>query len=309
MTIVWTALAIGLCFTAALAFRKALQWSRWSLALAWLAATIVTAWAPCLVPLAAKPARFLVALVAVAMLTKLYDLFRQHSLSQALTLPEYATYLTNWFWLVLRRSPPAIARADDWKRLKWPAALSIFTACLSYDLFRNNVAAISFDNEHVLKVTIVVMLTAFLANLGAIIWRLNGGLAWDPMLNPALACTPADFWRRWNVPAQHFFHEYVFLPAGGRRNPVRATLLTFVISGLIHEYVFGIATGRLQGWQLLFFSIQGVATVITSRWRARGWLCFPLFIGTLAFNLATSTLFFISVNEVVPFYIPRRTSL
>jgi len=28
---------------------------------------------------------------------------------------------------------------------------------------------------------------------------------------------------------------------------------------LMHEYVFGVATGRVQGWQMLFFTVQGCA--------------------------------------------------
>ena len=55
-----------------------------------------------------------------------------------------------------------------------------------------------------------------------------------------LARTPAEFWRVDNRPAGQFLHEYVFKPAGGVTRPLRATFLTFLVSGLVHEYVFDI---------------------------------------------------------------------
>jgi hypothetical protein len=96
--------------------------------------------------------------------------------------------------------------------------------------------------------------------------------------------------------------EYAFLPAGGPRRAVRATLVTFGVSGLVHEYVFGIASGRVQGWQLLFFMLQGVAVVATMRIRPRGRMMLAWVAGTAAFNLASSVFFFLCVNQVLPFY-------
>lgn len=102
--------------------------------------------------------------------------------------------------------------------------------------------------------------------------------------------------------AQQFFYEDVFKPAGGLRFPVRATLVTFAFSALVHEYVFGIAIGRVQGYQTAFFLLQGVATAATVRVKVRGWTAALWFAGTFAFNLASSVLFFASTNAVLPFY-------
>ena len=56
-----------------------------------------------------------------------------------------------------------------------------------------------------------------------------------------------------------------------RGGPVFATLAVFAVSGLMHEYVFGVATGRVQGWQMLFFMVQGCAAAATLRVRPTGW--------------------------------------
>jgi D-alanyl-lipoteichoic acid acyltransferase DltB (MBOAT superfamily) len=127
------------------------------------------------------------------------------------------------------------------------------------------------------------------------------------MANLFASQTPAMFWRRWNRPAQQFFHEYAFKPAGGQRWPVRSTLMTFAVSGLVHEYVFGITAGYFHGWQMAFFMLQGCAVAATMRTRPSRNVLSLWVAATLAFNLAASVLFFKSIDAVLPFYAPRGT--
>ncbi len=120
---------------------------------------------------------------------------------------------------------------------------------------------------------------------------------------PLLARTPADFWRRYNRVFQQYFHENVFKRAGGRRSPVAVTILIFLLSGLMHEYVFGIAIGRVQGFQTAFFLTQGIAVAATLRVKPRGRPAVLAWTGaTLAFNLVTSLLFFLSFHAIVRLY-------
>jgi hypothetical protein len=53
--------------------------------------------------------------------------------------------------------------------------------------------------------------------------------ALEPMARPELAPTSAEFWRRWNRPAQQFFYEDVFKPCGGLRAPVRGALASLSV--------------------------------------------------------------------------------
>ena len=66
--------------------------------------------------------------------------------------------------------------------------------------------------------------------------------------------------------------------------------------------VFGVATGRVQGYQMIFFLINGCAVAATLHARPRGWQVVPWIAGTVAFNLGSSVFFFASLNAVVPFY-------
>jgi len=117
-----------------------------------------------------------------------------------------------------------------------------------------------------------------------------------------LASSPAEFWRRYNRPVQQFFHDDLFLPWGGRRAPIRVTFSAFVVSALVHEYVFGIIVGRVQGYQTLFFLIQGLAVIATLRARPHRGMKWIARAATLTFNLVSSVLFFASLNQILPFY-------
>ena len=301
----WTLFAILTSFAAALIFRLALDLNRFGRSTAWLVSSLVVAFAPWLVPETDLPRRFVAALVSVAVLVKLYDLYRQPKLAQRLTLTSYASYLANWGWLVLRKPPPGVPVDRDFKQLILSIPLLILVGGVCKVVFSTDFSDVPFAVEHCLKVTTLVTAVILLANASARAWRLLGGRSLEPMHNPALARTPADFWRRWNRPAQQFFQEYAFDASDGFHHPVRGILVSFAASGIVHEYVFGIATGRVQGWQFLYFALNGIATVATSRIRPRGWMALPLVTGTFAFNLALAVIFFRSVNSVFPFYSPR----
>jgi hypothetical protein len=300
----WIALALatGVALAAALAFYPALRLTGRGRTLACLVCSAAVGVSPCLIPLEANPLRFLASLFAITLLVKLYDLHRSAPLALRLSLWGYLAYLPNGFWLVLRREPSRPPMPLDLRRLGFRAPAALASVLLCVGLYRVNWSTVWFPLEHVLKVAAVASAVVLLTKAAAAASRLLGGVALDFMNNPLVAPTPADFWRRWNVPAQQFLNEYTFQPAGGPRRAVRATLVTFAVSGLVHEYVFGVASGRVQGWQLLFFMLQGVAVVATMRIRPRGRITLLWVAGTWVFNLASSALFFLSVNQVLPFY-------
>lgn len=300
-----TAIAILLSFSSGLLFRLGLAWPAWARTTAWLSASIAVALTPCMIPLASPRHRLVASLVAIMFLVKLYDAFRRPLAARELSLREYATYLFNGFWLVVRQRPSRTRATYHWERLSVAGPLAVAAILLAVYLFSWDWTKWPFVVEHGAKVSVTVIGIAAIANSLACLWRLVGGDAWIPMENPAAAITPADFWRRWNRPVQQFFQEHVFPAGGGFRRPVRAILSTFAVSGLIHEYVFGMAAGRVQGWQFLFFMTQGFATVMTVRVSPRGWRTPAWFACTVIFNLATAVFFFKSIDAIFPFYATR----
>ena len=156
--------------------------------------------------------------------------------------------------------------------------------------------------EHIAKAVSFFLGIQFLPNAIAAAARLGGFAATDFAGAYFLAATPAEFWRRYNRPVDQFMIEYVFRPSGGMRHPIRSVLLVFLISGVIHEYVFDVAAGRVLGTQMAFFMIQGLAVAATVRVRLRGWGRAGGVVMTFAFNLASVWLFLQSLDAVLPVY-------
>ena len=85
-------------------------------------------------------------------------------------------------------------------------------------------------------------------------------------------------------------------------NSTFATLLVFVLSGAVHEYVFAMAIGRIQGFQMSFFFIQGIAVMLTIRIKPHGWGAVVWWSATVLFNLAVSVIFYASWHQVGAIY-------
>jgi hypothetical protein len=275
--------------------------------LAFSVLTTLVLLAPLLVAEEERFGRFLAALFAVALAVKLFDLHLGAGRGDFPGFRATFAFLINLTSIVLRKLhlEPRPARREDWRRSVAMGLASIPGVALFFGSFRLDWRGVPFAVEHCVKVLLFFLLIVPASSAGAAIWRLLGGRTREPMDNPFASDTPADFWRRHNRPAQQFFLEDVFKPIGGIRRPIRGTMATFLVSGLIHEYLFIISVGRVRGYQVAFFLIQGVAVVLTMGLQPRGWWRALGIASTITFNLATGTLFFASIDEVAPFYARR----
>ena len=183
--------------------------------LAWLTCSTIVALSPCLIPVTSSVQRMAGTLVAVALMAKLYDVLRAADLHCQKGLRSYMTWLPNCFWLVAQKVPPFQPRHHDWSRLPRAIVLAAGSLAILVLVFGHDWATCPFALEHGVKAAVTFCAVVSLAGLGAVAYRLLGGDALDPMASPAGAATPAEFWRRWNRPAQQFFQEYAFRPAGG----------------------------------------------------------------------------------------------
>ena len=298
------AIALTTSYLAALLFFPALRLKRPKRTTVFVTLAVIIALSPLWVPLNTPSVRFLVALNATALLVKLYDLHVAADRSLSPGFLSFVAFLPNWFSVVWRRlgAEPRPTFRQVLVRLGhscWKAALAVV---LLVWLFGKDWAGTPFVLEHCAKTLAVFVALIPASALAAALWRLTGGRAREFMDAPLLAATPAEFWRRYNRPAQQFLYEDVFKRAGALRAPTRATLLTFVVSALLHEYVFGVSLGRVQGYQTLFFLLQGVGVAATMRIRPAGWKVWPWIGLTWMLNLATSLFFFASVAGVFPLY-------
>ncbi|QDV35938.1 MBOAT family protein [Tautonia plasticadhaerens] len=260
--------------------------------------------APWIVPAEHRLLRFLASIAAVTFGVKVYDHHVGASLGHRPGFVRFEASLPNGLALVDRRPDPGprpSAEEDRGRLLPSAVRLSVGLAAMA-SAFLFEWRGIPFLVEHAVKVTAFFLVLVPTSRLLTSALRLLGVRGIDPMANPFASRTPADFWRRYNRPVNHFFRADVFGRLDGRTAPIRATLAVFAVSAIIHEYVFLAPVGRVQGYQLAFFGLQGGAVAATWAVRPRGASIIPWVISTFAFNVATGVLFFASIAQVVPFY-------
>lgn len=261
-------------------------------------------WSPWLIPSGSSVLRFLASISAAMLALKVIDVSIDLKKRRLLSWQQYVHFLANPFThvrrsLVHERRPQL---EENLLRLVQGSIGCAIAVATLFGLYIVDWSGIPFLIEHVSKVVSLMLAISSGLTGAAAIWRLGGGTARDFMNKPFAARTPADFWRRYNRNVQQFFRYNVFNGNEGRRKPIRTMLLVFALSALLHELIFLAAVGRVQGYQTAFFVLQGLAAASTARVKVKGWPVVPWMIGTLAFNLLPSVLFFASINGVAPFY-------
>ena len=249
--------------------------------------------------------RCLLATTFVFFVIKGWDVHLHPSSYRDLRVREYIIFLMNHCSFVPGKPHDTRAYPRIGQRVRYfviRTAHIVLASALLFVVFQCNWTAYSFWPEHVVKAlcSLVWIVCAF--KLYGAIWRMSGTRTKAYATNLWSIGTPADFWRRCHKLAHQWFYQDVFRQAGGTRHPTPALWLTFVVSGLLHEYIISISLGRVTGYMLLFFVLQGVATSLTWRCVPSGAARVAGFMLTYAFLATSSVYFFVAVNEGISFY-------
>lgn len=300
-------LALGIAFAAATCFYPTLRfgWRPRLVALVVLIGIVLSS--PLVIAAHARPLRLLAAVIAVTVAVKLWDLHRGQMDGTRPGFGQFLLYLPNPFNVVWRKVSiePRPPRRADLLRVVFGTMGSAGAVGICFVVFAAHWRRLPLALEHCTKLPALFLVILVIPNTLAAGYRLLGIPSTDFSNNFFLARTPAEFWRGYNRPAAQFLRYDVFAAVHGSRLPVLGALATFAISGLFHEYVFDLPAGRVQGYQLAFFVIQGVASIATARLRPSGWRGVACNFATIAFMLAMGALFFAAMNESVPFYVRR----
>ena len=180
----------------------------------------------------------------------------------------------------------------------------------------NQIALIrsSFALKHTVMLLTFVLAIESLSRALCGLERLAGFDTTPIIRNAYLSRTVSQFWQRYNYRIHDWLYRNVFQATGGRRAPVRSLLLVFLVSGLFHEMTFALATSRLTGYQLAFFTIQGPAALASGRLERlarRGGIRGKLTAhgATIVFVAFTSVLFFDGVSKIFPFVYASQSPL
>lgn len=259
--------------------------------------------------------RCVMAIVAFELVGKIVDYYRVNVRRPGpfSGYPGYLRCLNPFPFMMLtcvqrgRRPLPDVRPATEWIRLLLSLAVMTVAILCFLMSFQLQAARTCFAVDHLVKMLCFILTVDALSQAVRGVERLTGHEVIPLLEYSSLARTPADFWRRYNRRVGTWLYRFVFVPAGGRAHKARAVLITFFVNGLIHEYVFGIGQGRIDGYQLTFFMLQGLGVLASPALEALGRRCGragpPLVrLTTLAFLLATSVFFFASLSRSFPMF-------
>lgn len=279
---------------------------------AWCLAPIPLA-CPLLIPSDQVVLRALSALPCTDLSLRVTDYLR-HSRHSALGFVsrDYYRFLISFPALLVtfrdhqRRLPHPVPPGPEIARVLLGAAGFAAAFLITLHLADDSALRASHLLDHVVKLGVFIVAIESLSRMLFGLERLAGFDTRPIVHNVLLSRTPAEFWsRRYNHRVSDWLHLNVFRPAGGRRHPVRGTLLVCFASGVLHELMFGIATSRFDGYQFLFFFLQAPAVLASiplerlARRSAAAAVAARAF--TILWMATTSLLFFHGVDRVFPF--------
>ncbi|MCP4365475.1 MAG: hypothetical protein GY800_09285 [Planctomycetes bacterium] len=107
------------------------------------------------------------------------------------------------------------------------------------------------------------LLFMFVTTMLIAVYRLLGYEVAEFFNRPLYSLSPCEFWSRWNLPVQEWLVYNVFNQVAGRRRLYTGVLLTFIVSGLLHEYAVSLASGTINGFMLTYFVIQSFTYLLS----------------------------------------------
>ena len=97
----------------------------------------------------------------------------------------------------------------------------------------------------------------------ALVWRTLGVDAKPIMSAPLRATSLAEFWgKRWNLGFRQLSYELIFRPLHRTLGVEAASLLVFLVSGLIHDLVISLPARAGYGLPTAYFLLQGTGITI-----------------------------------------------
>ncbi len=100
-------------------------------------------------------------------------------------------------------------------------------------------------------------------HLIALFWQACGVMALPIMSKPIQSKTLSEFWgKRWNLGFRQLAYELIFRPLHKRMGAAAASLLVFLVSGLIHDLVISLPARGGYGLPTAYFVLQGLGVTL-----------------------------------------------
>jgi len=255
--------------------------------------------------------RFLAACFAVLLACKIYDFADSipESGGEPVLYASYLLFLVHPCTIIYAQSRKRLVtgtpKTHDWLRLAVSLPLFASGCGVFYVLVSTRFAHQWFILDHFIKVMTLLFIIESSSQWVYSLCRLLN-LDVQPVIRYGfLAKTPAEFWQRYNTLVGSWLHKHVFIPAGGRHRYSTATVVTFVTSGLIHEYIFNISARGVTGYMMVFFLVQALAVSLTAQWNRKlrktsAVKTITACVLTMVFVILSSIMFFCAFSRILP---------
>jgi hypothetical protein len=187
------------------------------------------------------------------------------------------------------------AQKPEGEEWLWAIAKTALGALMLWEVARRMPARSELLAGWVGMLGIILVLHFGMFHILSLLWRSAGVDARPIMQAPLSATSLSDFWgRRWNLGFRQLTHRLIFQPARMRIGVVPATLLSFFVSGLIHELVISLPARGGYGLPTCYFVLQGLCVLFERSLPGkrlglnsgpRGWLFVLVCAGAPAFLL------------------------
>ncbi len=191
-----------------------------------------------------------------------------------------------------KRKSPAKPRANEWIF----ATLKILAGAALVWVFARRVLPVNpLLAGWVGMLGLILMLHFGIFHLAALVWRSLGVPVTPLMRAPLLSRSLGEFWgERWNTAFHQLAGRFLFRPTLRKTGAGVATMLVFLVSGLVHDLLLSVPARGGYGLPTLYFLLQGFGILFEHTHLARkiglnrplrGWLFMAIFTAGPAFWL------------------------
>lgn len=162
----------------------------------------------------------------------------------------------------------ATARLGEWL---WATAKTLLGIALIWLVARRIPRQLALLEGWVGLFGLIFLLHFGSFHLIALFWQEMGIDAHPIMSKPILSKTLSEFWgRRWNLGFRQLAYDLIFRPLHKRIGVVAASLLVFLVSGMVHDLVISLPAHGGYGLPTAYFMVQGLGvTLERSAWGRR----------------------------------------
>ena len=160
-------------------------------------------------------------------------------------------------------APPRTGKPHLWRPTARYTAIMLCGAALLWGMARLVPAAHPYLQGWIGMIGLILLLHFGFLQLVALAWQAAGRNAPLLMNEPLRSASVTEFWSlRWNTAFHQLAHQFLFKPMVRTTGPRGAMLLTFVMSGLVHDLIISLPAGGGFGLPTAYFALQAVGLAV-----------------------------------------------